>query len=116
MRISDWSSDVCSSDLVLDAAGYTKRRHDHIGGSEPAADIGHGPGHDDITPLPQTLHLIRRVAADDGEMRIGPGPADQRKYVTREGGDRLDIGRGGHLPGEGEIGRAPCRERVCQDG
>src|SRR3546814_8829929 len=30
MRISDWSSDVCSSDLVLDQAGIDRRRERRI--------------------------------------------------------------------------------------
>src|SRR3546814_12249034 len=30
MRISDWSSDVCSSDLFLLGAGYTLLRNEHI--------------------------------------------------------------------------------------
>src|SRR3546814_1457685 len=31
MRISDWSSDVCSSDLIATAFGATAHRADHIG-------------------------------------------------------------------------------------
>src|SRR3546814_20141800 len=77
--------------LVLDAAGYTKRRHDHIGVTEPAADIGHGPGHDDITPLPQTLHLIRPVAPDHSEMRLWPGLSVQRKYGPPGRSDRSGV-------------------------
>src|SRR3546814_17505746 len=30
MRISDWSSDVCSSDLFLLGAGYTLLKNEHI--------------------------------------------------------------------------------------
>src|SRR3546814_7946526 len=60
MRISDWSSDVCSSDLGGD----------------------------------------RRVAAVHREDILG-------QIV---GADRQEIG----LSGEQEIGRASCRERVCQ--
>src|SRR3546814_8065466 len=60
MRISDWSSDVCSSDLVQPSEA----------GVEPGAAGNHGG-----------------IAAG-------------------EPGLRLRIGR--------EIGRASCRERVCQ--
>src|SRR3546814_9288556 len=62
MRISDWSSDVCSSDLVKDA-GSTKR---------------------------------------SCALRVWVGP--RNRWVTSRGVvERLR-----------EIGRASCRERVCQ--
>src|SRR3546814_10755436 len=61
MRISDWSSDVCSSDLLLDQArGYF--------------------GHDSVLSF------------------IFVGPARQAAARTAPG----------------KIGRASCRERVCQ--
>src|SRR3546814_9725259 len=61
MRISDWSSDVCSSDLV------------------PGVDAGRVDRHLDGSASP-----VCRIALD------GPGPLAK------------------------EIGRASCRERVCQ--
>src|SRR3546814_6071583 len=61
MRISDWSSDVCSSDLTLD----------------------------------ELHHLV--------DLRIG---VIERLHM---------IGRLAHLAGQRrQIGRASCRERVCQ--
>src|SRR3546814_3393090 len=71
MRISDWSSDVCSSDLVAD------HRHDKRLG---AAAIG------------------RTAAA---------GEADHRRIG-------VIIGNGDAVRIEKQIGRASCRERVCQ--
>src|SRR3546814_994167 len=69
MRISDWSSDVCSSDL--DAAGALHHQgQQHFGG------LRH-------------LHLLD--LADAGEYRLRRGRRAQ-----------------------GKIGRASCRERVCQ--
>src|SRR3546814_8131600 len=77
MRISDWSSDVCSSDLgvVLHRAARSR------------ADL--------------SVHLVD-VPPVVGPVLIG---ADQ--------GDR-DVGERGPAPLEREIGRASCRERVCQ--
>src|SRR3546814_2536720 len=81
MRISDWSSDVCSSDLSAAAAGA-------VAGT------------------------LRRLARH----RLPPARA-------RRGGDRLPgavargrgcAGRRGPRRRHGEIGRASCRERVCQ--
>src|SRR3546814_1116391 len=80
MRISDWSSDVCSSDLLV-AAG-------------PRADFEHRGA------------LVGDVLGEqlDREIMFGGG---QR---------RLDCGNflGRHRLHLGEIGRASCRERVCQ--
>src|SRR3546814_6043858 len=76
MRISDWSSDVCSSDLVSPASAPPARRS--AGGQRSAA-------RDRRPPAAQPR--------DDGQ----PDPAQ---------------------PGVGDpaqqIGRASCRERVCQ--
>src|SRR3546814_3161870 len=66
MRISDWSSDVCSSDL-----------------------------------------LGRGVPAGAGSVGAGPRPGRAARAV------RSRRARGSGRPGP-EIGRASCRERVCQ--
>src|SRR3546814_3661334 len=98
MRISDWSSDVCSSDLraqhhlsldqyVLDLATIGAAVHAH-----EAAD---GAG-----DRAQELH-----PRDPGVTR-GRGDEDTRRAATaaqRRGVDGFD-----------QIGRASCRERVCQ--
>src|SRR3546814_3145404 len=77
MRISDWSSDVCSSDLA-----------------DPGND--HRPGFDAAHPVDAFLEL--RIA-DHVLEREFAGAA----RVTRDlDGPRI------------EIGRASCRERVCQ--
>src|SRR3546814_16273581 len=79
VRISDWSSDVCSSDLArkLD-------RHHRVG--QPRVDRGDGGG-------------ARASAARAGEARAAfPGSGADAAAVE-------DLG---------EIGRASCRERVCQ--
>src|SRR3546814_19904201 len=71
MRISDWSSDVCSSDLLHGPPGGDGR---HLGGAglEGDAELGpHGP----------------RGASDAAQV---PAPLPR------------------------QIGRASCRERVCQ--
>src|SRR3546814_5946733 len=74
MRISDWSSDVCSSDL-LGLDGLAVGRHQHRGHqAERAETLGDGVG----------LHVAVVVLA---------GPHE------------------GTRP---QIGRASCRERVCQ--
>src|SRR3546814_4980422 len=75
MRISDWSSDVCSSDLMRVAEG---------GQGQASAQI------------------------DDPRVRV-PQLADIRRAADRDDPAVLDRDRLGP-----EIGRASCRERVCQ--
>src|SRR3546814_9229797 len=77
MRISDWSSDVCSSDL---ADAGDDRHQDDLAALEP------------LFPLPFLQH--------DGE-----AAQSQRHARNAE-----PVG----LPEFAEIGRASCRERVCQ--
>src|SRR3546814_8156236 len=81
MRISDWSSDVCSSDLDKNGdipAGFCRCRH---------------------------MGSVRDIEFD------GNGPA--RKVFGEMIGVR-DFARADIDFGDSEIGRASCRERVCQ--
>src|SRR3546814_11268850 len=94
MRISDWSSDVCSSDLraarrrpCRDAArgGRTRRRGGGCGGQR--RDRRHGGD------IPQLSARPFGPGADEGGRRPrGPGSAPRRR----------------------EIGRASCRESMMQ--
>src|SRR3546814_10042652 len=85
MRISDWSSDVCSSDLV---------RHDGM----EIPPLGPAAGAVDAAELRaevigQDLRLV------EGAQRVMPSRRQRR----------IDL-----LVCVAEIGRASCRERVCQ--
>src|SRR3546814_1297697 len=79
MRISDWSSDVCSSDLSA---------------ADSMRDLGGTPAQCALAPPPgQTSQQQQgQTAADPGVGRVIALPIGQL----------------------GEIGRASCRERVCQ--
>src|SRR3546814_9007130 len=83
MRISDWSSDVCSSDLLAEDAVIVHRDEPHV------------------RPLGGTL--IGVVARGDhaaaATLRRSPYCAAAERHV----GDQPL-----------QIGRASCRERVCQ--
>src|SRR3546814_16880569 len=98
MRISDWSSDVCSSDLDLRLPGAALRR----ACGELSADRGRPrarPPAAAPAPLPQQAvraeHRPRAPAPDP------PGAAPG--LALREAGDL-----------QAEIGSASCRERVYQ--
>src|SRR3546814_7409211 len=86
-RISDWSSDVCSSDLVGDVT---------------RADIAA-----EIDELVSVVIADRIVAADihveETARKKGRRPVAHQ--VGREGAGRTVT----------QIGRASCRERVCPD-
>src|SRR3546814_14518840 len=95
MRISDWSSDVCSSDL--------DHRNLHFG------EIGLADG----APVTSGLYGWTMVVTG-----CGPTIEESRHAAYARAGRihipnmryRLDIGE--RLVAE--IGRASCRERVCQ--
>src|SRR3546814_5510981 len=83
MRISDWSSDVCSSDL-LDFAGTPS-----------------GTREQDDLRLLQLGHLAPRV--ERRVIEVADGRADSPFAANQRADIRLH-----------KIGRASCRERVCQ--
>src|SRR3546814_14570830 len=95
MRISDWSSDVCSSDLDGERGQHHKR-----GGGARARRWGGGGG---------------AVAGKGRFLGVQVGPPRTvsvrilRLPLPRVPGAWSRSDRGG-----GEIGRASCRERVCQ--
>src|SRR3546814_15089441 len=104
MRISDWSSDVCSSDLPSPIAGVELERARALDrgaviiailrDSRLGAGIDKGPRHRQIQP----------EALDRNRPPAPPVP-------------RVTILEIPELAEEGqEIGRASCRERVCQYG
>src|SRR3546814_2954571 len=70
MRISDWSSDVCSSDLAA-AAGPGARRHRHH-------PLGHGEEHR------RARHAHTGGVPDrapDGHVAVEPADADRKSVV-----------------------------------
>src|SRR3546814_7446918 len=93
LRISDWSSDVCSSDLM-----NLRIRRCELADTLAAAAA-------------RRARLI--TVADHHDL------ADQQRTVPHHGGDGAGLRAGADWIGRvlhvaAEIGRAPCRERVCQ--
>src|SRR3546814_2907466 len=91
MRISDWSSDVCSSDLIigrLGDEGHQPRRLDPDDVVRPARfDQAHPPR--PVLGQPRRRRAPRAAAADNDDVELIHMPLSQ-------------------------IGSASCRERVCQ--
>src|SRR3546814_9144935 len=113
MRISDWSSDVCSSDLVAVEVG-DDRAH---GRAEPALE-GHRQGLDEADLDAEAPagggHLCSDEARADHCDPTGPGlerGADGQAVVERaKGVNAVEVVGAGEAPGRGaggdEIGRA----------
>src|SRR3546814_11944918 len=123
MRISDWSSDVCSSDLLVEEAAGCKPQL-----RSPALRLARvrqpqlflGAGDADVEQAPLLVQaalveagLVRQGAvldADDEHVAelqpLGRVQAHQPPLVA--GPVLVGVGE------QGELGRAACRERVCQ--
>src|SRR3546814_20739928 len=115
MRISDWSSDVCSSDLEGDDADED--------------DLGDDDGSNDEKPAPKAVpedDAVVKVVVDGEEKEVTVGSlkrlAGQEAALTRKsqevevGGGRAALMIQGAIEVVlGEIGGASWRERVCQE-
>src|SRR3546814_3854398 len=88
MRISDWSSDVCSSDLAA---------HELLG-----------------VRVDQKLVGIEAVAGVRLVWAVHPVAVDGARSCLGEVAVPDLVGVLGQLDAPGQIGRASCRERVCQ--
>src|SRR3546814_7553227 len=97
MRISDWSSDVCSSDLAVIAMTMGTRL---LAAVLPVVLVGNGAGRG------QSL-VAAPVAGGDPLPGHALDVAQQAALVLGAEGNCLAVPAG-------KIGRAPCRERVCQ--
>src|SRR3546814_4950370 len=103
MRISDWSSDVCSSDLpgLHHGGGMKIRRHRRRG--------GHGLRQPEVE---RKLRAFGQGAEEDEDERrkikiVGPD-------LVAGGQDPIEVVAADDVSDDQEIGRASCRERVCQ--
>src|SRR3546814_17709820 len=104
MRISDWSSDVCSSDLLLADVAHQAvvvergladldQQGGRLAGADALADGGDGVADD--------------VAVDFPKQAVFLGDLQEAQRL-----DQLAVA--GVQAQEGQIGRASCRERVCE--
>src|SRR3546814_14943243 len=107
MRISDWSSDVCSSDLT---APYRRQKR--------WARCPRSGNREVLMPAPfdpVTLELVWRRLISSVDEAAAALVRTSFSTLVREYSDFSCIitdDRGESL----EIGRASCRERVCQSG
>src|SRR3546814_12583612 len=108
MRISDWSSDVCSSDLSTTFfPGWLRGLHDeHEAGT--------------ITLIADHMVACERFMLEGkADFLLCHHHTAAQHRLDPAGFTSLALGEDVLMPvtaplGDGEIGRASCRERVCQ--
>src|SRR3546814_11277893 len=112
MRISDWSSDVCSSDLYAMPGMETKLHgvFNQTGQYTGFSANYSGWGFSDMRFAVKSLSdadFAKWVAAT----KAGGGTLDRMAYLKLEKPSE-------HVPPQrlAEIGRAPCRDRACPSG
>src|SRR3546814_12125331 len=115
MRISDWSSDVCSSDLRMTGVATTEKTR--------AATLIQTRHRVPETPLHEDQILVYQVPIPEPLRWLEPRETETRKMhgLSEYGVMHVklyeDISHHGHISTAydyPEIGRASCRERVCQ--
>src|SRR3546814_12298795 len=96
MRISDWSSDVCSSDLYTrSAAGWPRQELRQVA----------------LQGLAHHLPAGAEIALQAVDQRVVVAAGDEQRQGALVVGGRMEQ----HQPAQhAQIGRASCRERVCQ--
>src|SRR3546814_14280493 len=108
MRISDWSSDVCSSDLLLDDKGNITERRLRGYASDTAQKIGYT--YDDLDRVTHKNLPGSELDIDYAYDNLGRLTAANQTSGANDLTFTYDaLGR--NLT---QIGRASCRERVCQ--
>src|SRR3546814_2534524 len=68
MRISDWSSDVCSSDLFLIGADLTDGAHDVMLFSDSGKAVRFDEN--DVRPMGRTARGVRGMMLEEGQVVI----------------------------------------------
>src|SRR3546814_1460538 len=97
MRISDWSSDVCSSDLIArasDLLGFSAKDADRLRKLAPGEFYAMGPA---LSPLPVLAHIGETITEHLGVTPTLTAAAD------------VDLDEASR-----QLGRASCGERVWQ--
>src|SRR3546814_11549689 len=112
MRISDWSSDVCSSDLL------ERAQRDVESAAQAKSDFLANMSHEIRTPLNAilgTAELLGDTPLDAGQQRSLDTITQSGDHLLGIVNDILDFSKieAGMLVLD-EIGRASCREGVCQ--
>src|SRR3546814_13908045 len=114
MHISDWSSDVCFSDLVAavpDLADDDQLIALLLVAADGLAETAKGLDGVELVPgFGVALAVLLDLAVLDDGLAGDEGEADAALRIIAEAGD---VGSAAARE-KNQIGRATCRERVCQ--
>src|SRR3546814_5023996 len=125
MRISDWSSDVCSSDLLVPGSSSAGSTAAVAAAMLPAALGSDGGG---STRLPAALSGLIGVHPTEGLVPVANYDPPKPAFTTSVGPLARDVrdaatvlqalagpdGRDFIAQPNAQLGRASCRESVCQ--
>src|SRR3546814_14324547 len=114
MRISDWSSDVCSSDLgpffllvpPEERTVLRQAQHERVGFRSVDSESSH-PARQVAARCVADLAAAIAIQNRAGDIACGGRTEEHRRF-----GDFFDLAP--PLHSDPETGRAPCRERGCQ--
>src|SRR3546814_2138913 len=111
MRISDWSSDVCSSDLEVLRLGHKhKGRKERIEAKQQRLQAALGLPDKEFSALRKRFPESYWIAEADDIL------LQNARHVLSAGESSLSIAAEVYPDRGAKIGRASCRERECQDG
>src|SRR3546814_14381481 len=124
MRISDWSSDVCSSDLNGEAAEAAREaiarnpRNAGFHGNLAVALKRLGRNLEAVDAFvaalalnPTAIHLHKEIGDLCMQAKSFEPAIEHYQAYMAQAADDPEL----HVVWNNQIGRAPCRERVCQD-
>src|SRR3546814_12097007 len=113
MRISDWSSDVCSSDLreIFEVRAAAEHLDPVVRAVVDLDVIERGAGSDAGQRQAVDFLVLRKLETGIADLDIL-----HRARIVGGGGAAEQRVRGAFERALAEIGRAPCRERVGQYG
>src|SRR3546814_15980804 len=92
MRISDWSSDVCSSDLRFDGAETCRDHHDHEREDDAHSEDCDRNTPGQVAPLPDRVHILEhggvylRVVEGKRDLEEGDNRADPENDESTHNG------------------------------
>src|SRR3546814_11366084 len=116
MRISDWSSDVCSSDLFVKRNGEFTVNIALVEDGEVLFGVIQAPVTGALWHGARGQGAFRREGDADVALRTRvPAQAPLRVAASRSHRNERTEALLARIPEATEIGRAPRRERGCQD-
>src|SRR3546814_13410920 len=125
MRISDWSSDVCSTDLIILKQNMAKSQETVNKKEKEKKRLKKKQDKEQkreerksTSSKGKSLEEMYAYVDENGDLTFTPPDPKKRKVINQEdieiGVSKQEAPDPADLIRKGKIGRASCRERVCQ--